>query len=29
MTDAPVDEWFGCWNVIKTQDEEVEVVALK
>jgi hypothetical protein len=28
VTNAPVDEGIGHWNVIKKQDENVECVAL-
>jgi hypothetical protein len=28
MTNAPVDNWIGCWNVIKKQYEEFEYVAV-
>jgi hypothetical protein len=29
VTDAPVDEWIGHWNMIKKQNKEVEYVAVK
>jgi hypothetical protein len=29
LTDAPVDECIGCWNMIKKHYKEVEYVAVK
>jgi hypothetical protein len=29
LTHALVDEWIGCWNVLKKQYKEVESVAVK
>jgi hypothetical protein len=29
MTDTPVDEQIGCWDVLKKQYKRVECVAVK
>jgi hypothetical protein len=29
VTDAPVDEQIGCWNMVRKQYEEVECVAVE